>query len=69
MAPLPSTSWSSFPCGMWPEPWNIMCSNRWAKPVWPGSSFAAPTWYQMLVETVETCGSRDRITCNPLGST
>ena len=28
------------------EPWNIMCSNRWAKPVRPGASSCEPTWYQ-----------------------
>ena len=27
------------------DPLNIMCSNRWAKPVRPGRSSFDPTWY------------------------
>ena len=50
------------------EPWNIMCSNRCAKPVRPGSSFAGPTWYQMFTATSGSRWSSDRITSRPLGS-
>ena len=34
------------------EPLNIMCSNRWAKPVRPGFSFFDPTWYQISACTI-----------------
>ena len=33
------------------EPWNITCSNRWAKPVLPGTSCFEPTSYQRLTAT------------------
>ena len=44
-----------------------MCSNRCANPVRPGSSLAGPTWYQMLVATIGSRWSSDRITSRPFG--
>ncbi len=49
-------------------PWKSMCSNRWAKPVWPGRSFFEPTWYQRLTATSGRDGSRCRTTLSPLSS-
>ena len=45
---------SNSPYGTCPEPMNIRCSNRCAKPVRPGSSFADPTRYQVLTVTIGT---------------
>src|ERR1700720_3998938 len=50
------------------EPSNIMCSNKCAKPVRPGNSFAGPTWYQIFVETSGSRWSSDRITTSPFAS-
>src|SRR5215469_9935551 len=50
------------------EPWNIMCSNRWAKPVRPGFSYMGPTWYQRLTATSGRRWSSDRITSRPFCS-
>ena len=50
----------------WPEPSNIMCSNRWAKPVRPTSSSLEPTWYQTLTATSGIEWSSWRMTSRPL---
>ena len=46
----------------------MMCSNRWANPVRPGTSFFEPTWYQTLTATVGVVRSCDRMTVRPFGS-
>jgi hypothetical protein len=50
-----------------PEPVNITCSNRCAKPVRPTVSFFDPTLYQTFTATVGVVVSRDRITVSPFG--
>ena len=47
---------------------NMMCSNRWAKPVRPGCSSDEPTWYQILTATSGTEWSSCTITWSPFGS-
>ena len=37
------TSWKCCPFATFAEPWNIMCSNKWANPERPRSSFRKPT--------------------------
>src|SRR5688572_7544956 len=50
------------------EPWNIMCSNRWAKPVLPGFSCLLPTSYHRFTATSGARGSRDSTTRSPFSS-
>src|SRR5437763_66711 len=50
------------------EPWNIMCSKRWASPVWPGTSWREPTLYQMLTAATGASGSGDMMRRSPLPS-
>ena len=50
------------------EPWNIMCSNRCAKPVLPGTSSREPTWYQRSTATTGTVWSSATRTVRPLSS-
>ena len=50
------------------EPWNIMCSNRWAKPVRPGFSSFEPTLYKTFTDTTGVLWSSWRMTVRPLGS-
>ena len=50
------------------DPSNMTCSNRWAKPVRPASSFLDPTWYQRLTPTVGSAWSSWSTTCRPLDS-
>ncbi|OGF24734.1 MAG: hypothetical protein A2V63_12270 [Candidatus Eisenbacteria bacterium RBG_19FT_COMBO_70_11] len=64
-APAPSRILKCWSSPMCPEPWNIMCSNRWAKPVRPAVSLAGPTWYQRLTPTIGSRVSRRRITSRP----
>src|SRR5678816_2764685 len=45
-----------------------MCSNRWAKPVRPGRSFAEPTWYHRFTATIGAVWSSDRVTNSPFGN-
>ena len=52
----------------WAEPWNIMCSNRCAKPERCGRSFALPTWYHTFTVTMGVVWSSDRTTVSPLSS-
>jgi hypothetical protein len=40
--------WSS---PTWAEPWNSMCSKRWAKPLRPSISRPEPTWYHTFTAT------------------
>src|SRR5580692_9105619 len=47
---------------------NIRCSNRWAKPVRPGTSSFEPTWYQRSTATSGLDRSVWRITRSPLAS-
>src|SRR5580692_698304 len=47
---------------------NIKCSNRWAKPVRPGTSSFEPTWYQRSTATSGLDRSVWRITRSPLAS-
>src|SRR6478672_7007681 len=69
LPPTPSVSLSCRPYGTWPEPVNMTCSNRWAKPVRPGASFLDPTWYQTFTATVGVERSCDKITVSPFGRT
>jgi hypothetical protein len=50
------------------EPLNIMCSNRWAKPVRPARSFFDPTWYQISACTIGVEWSSRSTTWSPFGS-
>src|SRR5579863_4128551 len=50
------------------EPWNIMCSKRCAKPVWPGCSFRDPTSYVMQSDTVGAAWSSESTTRKPFFS-
>jgi hypothetical protein len=50
------------------EPLNIMCSNKWAKPVRPFFSFFEPTWYQISQCTIGVEWSSSRTTLRPFGS-
>src|SRR6187455_2881058 len=68
LAPADSSSWKYESSGTCFDAWDIMCSNRWAKPVRPAASFAGPTWYQVLTATTGSSGRRLTITCRPLGS-
>src|SRR5205085_9636373 len=45
-----------------------ICSNRWAKPVRPGRSFAEPTWYQRFTATIGAVWSSDSVTKSPFGN-
>ena len=56
------------PYGTWPEPVNITCSNRCAKPVRPACSFFEPTWYITSTATVGVEWSSARTTVRPFGS-
>src|SRR5690349_8700717 len=49
------------------EPWNITCSNRWAKPVLPSTSCFEPTSYQRFTATTGASRSTEMIRRNPLG--
>src|SRR5664279_2237961 len=49
------------------EPWNMTCSNRWANPVLPGTSFLEPTAYQILTATTGARWSSAMIRRRPLG--
>jgi hypothetical protein len=68
LPPARSTSWKCSPFFTLAEPWNIMCSNRCAKPVRPGRSLRAPTSYH--TSTAATCDERSgaRMTVRPLPS-
>src|SRR5579884_726783 len=55
---------SAFPT--WADPWNMMCSKRWAKPVLPGGSCLEPTPYQRFTATTGATWSGTRLTRNPL---
>src|SRR5688572_13715916 len=50
------------------DPLNIMCSNRWAKPVRPGFSSLDPTWYHTSTCTMGVEWSGDSTTVSPFGS-
>ena len=65
--PAASSSVSNSPSLTWPEPSNIRCSNRCAKPVRPGFSRADPTWYQTLTATCGTLWSSCRMTREAVG--
>src|SRR2546425_12915975 len=45
-----------------------MCSNKWAKPVRPGNSFAGPTWYHKFTATMGKRWSSERMTSRPFSS-
>src|SRR4051812_3114214 len=45
-----------------------MCSNKCAKPVRPGASFAGPTWYQRFTATIGKRWSSLTMTVSPLGN-
>src|SRR5712692_4539608 len=45
-----------------------MCSNRCAKPVRPGNSFAGPTWYHKFTATIGSRWSSEKITSSPFSS-
>jgi hypothetical protein len=47
---------------------NITCSNRWAKPVRPTSSFFDPTWYIISTDTVGVAWSSASTTVRPFES-
>src|SRR5690606_4530530 len=49
-------------------PWNIRCSKRWAKPVFPLGSCPEPTMYTISVATIGAEGSGLRTTVSPLSS-
>src|SRR6185295_19490627 len=49
-------------------PWNMTCSNRWAKPVFFSISSFDPTLYQTSTTTSGMRWSSCRITSSPLGS-
>jgi hypothetical protein len=66
--PTPSVYLSCTPYGTLPEPVNMTCSNRCAKPVRPTTSFLEPTLYQTFTATVGVVLSGDRMTVRPLGS-
>src|SRR5207237_3069323 len=46
-------------------PLNIKCSNRCAKPVFPGFSFFDPTWYQVFTATMGALWSSCTSTVSP----
>src|SRR5207249_3639580 len=48
------------------DPWNITCSNRWAKPVLPATSCFEPTLYQRLTATTGASRSTAMIRRSPL---
>jgi hypothetical protein len=67
LAPAFSTK-PKYSSGACSEPWNIRCSNRWAKPVRPGFSFFEPTWNHWLTLTIGSLRSTCRMTVSPFGS-
>src|SRR5215208_3850619 len=52
----------------WREPWNMKCSNRCAKPVFPGCSSFDPTAYQRFTAVTGATESGATITRRPLSS-
>ena len=66
--PERSTSWKCSAFRTLADPWNIMCSNRWAKPLRPGTSLALPTWYQRFTVTIGVEWSSESTTWRPLDS-
>src|SRR5215213_3406127 len=57
-------------CSVFPtcaEPWNITCSNRWAKPVFPLTSCFEPTLYQTFTAATGARWSSEMISRRPLG--
>src|SRR5438105_15350287 len=69
-APASSLKCTLSPFGPWTcfEPENIMCSNKCAKPVRPGASFAGPTWYQRFTATMGKRWSSLTMTVSPFGN-
>ena len=53
--------------GLFSDPLNIRCSNRWAKPLRPLGSSLLPTWYQMLTATTGALRSVCTTTRRPFG--
>jgi len=50
------------------EPWDIMCSNRWAKPVRPLGSIRNPILYMTSISTTGADVSGLTTTFRPLAS-
>ena len=51
---VPPAPWTRAMCSAfltWALPWNMTCSNRWAKPVLPATSCLLPTLYQTFTAT------------------
>ena len=66
LPPAASSHSSNLPSGTFPEPSNMMCSKRWAKPVRPGLSRPEPTWYHIFTLTIGVEWSSCRMTLSPL---
>src|SRR4029079_5921735 len=65
---VPPAAWTRAMCSALPtfrEPWNITCSNRWAKPVLPSTSCLEPTSYQRLTATTGASRSTEMIRRRP----
>ena len=65
--PARCTSWKCSAFFTFAEPWNIMCSNRWANPERPARSLRDPTSYQTSTDTIGVEWSSDQTTVSPLG--